>query len=50
MDCCSSLFSPFVGYMDDVRIYDRALSLPEVQELFGEGGCLLGEDTKVVCP
>ena len=50
LDCCSSLFSPFVGYMDDVRIYDRALSLVEVQELFSEGGCLLGEDTKVVCP
>ena len=50
VDCCSSLFSPFVGYMDDVRIYDRALSLAEVQQLFAEGGCFLGEDTKVVCP
>ncbi len=29
---------PFTGKIDDVRIYDRVLSVDEIQMLFHEGG------------
>lgn len=50
VDCCSQMFRPLAGDLDDVRLYGRALGPGEISMLFEEGGCQLGADGLVVCP
>ncbi|MFQ5571140.1 MAG: LamG-like jellyroll fold domain-containing protein [Rhodothermales bacterium] len=35
---CGGIDTHFEGLIDDIRIYDRALTEPEIQALFSEGG------------